>query len=39
VNIAVEQFDILAAARQNEVVGGAFVVVEKVVLDGVRPMS
>src|SRR6266566_4644069 len=39
VNVAVEQFETFAAARKNEVVGSAFVVVEKVVLDGVRPMS
>ena len=38
-DVAVQQFQVLAALGQNEVIGGAFVVVEKVVLDDVRPIA
>jgi len=38
VDITVQQFKILGAARQDKVVRGAFVVVEEVVLDGIGAM-
>ena len=34
VNVAVDQLEVFAAARQYEIIRGAFVIIQKVVLDG-----